>query len=142
MARFTSDTPFTLTGPLRAPAQMLADQSYGGHASVHDDDAAAALGLADGQIEGPTHFSQLDPLLATPWGDHWFSHGGWYPGGTGHDRLRPASDGHERPLGHQSSGNGLADTAAGAGNHYRPPVERSHGHLPSSTRSLPLRRET
>ncbi|MCH2426853.1 MAG: hypothetical protein MK177_05915 [Acidimicrobiales bacterium] len=75
MARPTSDTPFTLIGPLRAPAQMLADQSYGGHASVHDDATAAALGLAAGPIEGPTHFSQLDPLLAALWGDRWFSHG-------------------------------------------------------------------
>ena len=75
MDRPTSDTPFTLAGPLRSPAQMLADQSYGGHASVHDDATAASLGLTAGPIEGPTHFSQLDPLLAALWGDRWFSHG-------------------------------------------------------------------
>ena len=75
MDRPTSDTPFTLAGPLRSPAQMLADQSYGGHSSVHDDATAASLGLTAGPIEGPTHFSQLDPLLAALWGDRWFSHG-------------------------------------------------------------------
>jgi hypothetical protein len=31
------DTPMVLTGPLRAPRQMLADQEYGGHSSIHDD---------------------------------------------------------------------------------------------------------
>ncbi|MEO2156024.1 MAG: hypothetical protein ABGY30_05320, partial [Acidimicrobiales bacterium] len=75
MDRPTSDTPFTLAGPLRSPAQMLADQSYDGHASVHDDETAASLGLTAGPIEGPTHFSQMDPLLAAIWGDRWFSHG-------------------------------------------------------------------
>ena len=65
----------TVSGPLRAPAQMLAGQSYGGHASVHDDATAASLGLTAGPIEGPTHFSQFDPLLVDRWGDRWFSHG-------------------------------------------------------------------
>jgi hypothetical protein len=63
------------SGPQRSPAQMLADQSYGGHASVHDDATAASLGLAAGPIEGPTHFSQFDPLCHDRWGDRWFSHG-------------------------------------------------------------------
>ena len=54
---------------------MLADQSYGGHASVHDDATAASLGLIAGPIEGPTHFSQFDPLLVDRWGQRWFSHG-------------------------------------------------------------------
>ena len=31
------ETRITLTGPLRAPAQMLAEQEYGGHSSVHDE---------------------------------------------------------------------------------------------------------
>lgn len=70
-----ADTPFTLTGPFRAPRQMLADQTYGGHASVHDDESAARLGLAGAPIEGPTHFSQFEPLLASLWGEQWFSHG-------------------------------------------------------------------
>ena len=55
-------TPLTVTGPHRAPAQMLADQEYGGHASIHDGDTAEGLGLAGAPIEGPTHFSQVDPL--------------------------------------------------------------------------------
>ena len=67
--------PGLVSGPLRAPTQMLADQSYGGHASVHDDATAASLGLAAGPIEGPTHFSQFDPLLVDRWGERWFSHG-------------------------------------------------------------------
>ena len=71
----TSDTPTILTGPLRAPRQMLAEQSYAGHTSVHDAETAANLGLAGAPIEGPTHFSQFDPLLASLWGGRWFSHG-------------------------------------------------------------------
>ena len=71
----TSDTPPILTGPLRAPRQMLAEQSYAGHTSVHDAETAANLGLAGAPIEGPTHFSQIDPLLASLWGGRWFSHG-------------------------------------------------------------------
>ena len=33
-----------LKGPLRAPAQMLQEQSYGGHKSLHDDAEAERLG--------------------------------------------------------------------------------------------------
>lgn len=69
------DTPITLTGPLRSPAQMLQDQEYEGHKSVHDDTTAASLGLAGAPIEGPTHFSQFDPLAFTLWGHAWFEHG-------------------------------------------------------------------
>ncbi len=65
----------TLTGPFRAPAQMLADQEYGGHASVHDDAEAAKLGLAGAPIEGPTHFSQFDALAVAHWGQTWFEGG-------------------------------------------------------------------
>ena len=65
----------TLTGPLRAPAQMLAEQEYAGHTSVHDDETAARLGLAGAPIEGPTHFSQIDPLAVARWGPRWFEHG-------------------------------------------------------------------
>lgn len=73
-------TPITidgsrLTGPLRAPAQMLAHQEYAGHASVHDDETAAELGLAGAPIEGPTHFSQIDPLAVEHWGQAWFERG-------------------------------------------------------------------
>ena len=54
---------------------MLQHQVVGGHASVHDADEAAALGLAGAPIEGPTHFSQFDPLAVAVWGDAWFTHG-------------------------------------------------------------------
>ncbi|HSP30011.1 MAG TPA: hypothetical protein VLN74_15780, partial [Ilumatobacteraceae bacterium] len=64
-----------LTGPLRAPAQMLAEQEYAGHTSVHDDETAAKLGLAGAPIEGPTHFSQIDPLAVDRWGQVWFETG-------------------------------------------------------------------
>ena len=58
------DTPLVISGPLRKPRQMLADQEYGGHSSIHDDAMAARLGFRAGPIEGPTHFSQFPPLLA------------------------------------------------------------------------------
>lgn len=64
-----------LAGPLRAPKQMLADQAYGGHVSLHDDAMAQKLGFKAGPIEGPTHFSQFVPLLAEIWGNAWFEHG-------------------------------------------------------------------
>ena len=69
------DTPLTLQGPLREPRQMLADQAYGGHSSIHDDAMAEKLGFRAGPIEGPTHFSQFDPLLAQLWGQAWFERG-------------------------------------------------------------------
>ena len=65
----------TLRGPHRYPRQMLADQEYDGHASVHDDAVAGKLGLAGAPIEGPTHFSQIDPLAFELWGQEWFEHG-------------------------------------------------------------------
>jgi acyl dehydratase len=68
-------TEITLTGPVRSPAQMLAEQSYDGHPSVHDGNTAASLGLAGAPIEGPTHFSQFDPLAVAVWGQAWFEHG-------------------------------------------------------------------
>jgi hypothetical protein len=65
----------TLTGPPRRPRQMLADQEYDGHASVHDGDVADDLGLSGAPIEGPTHFSQFDPLGYETWGQQWFETG-------------------------------------------------------------------
>jgi hypothetical protein len=65
----------SLTGPARAPRQMLADQEYDGHASLHDDDVAGGLGLAGAPIEGPTHFSQFDPIASRVWGSQWFETG-------------------------------------------------------------------
>ena len=69
------ETEITLTGPWRLPAQMLAEQEYDGHASVHDDVTAESLGLAGAPIEGPTHFSQIDPLAVAAWGPAWFERG-------------------------------------------------------------------
>lgn len=68
-------TPLILEGPLRRPRQMLAEQEYGGHASLHDDSMAEKLGFRAGPIEGPTHFSQFAPLLAYIWGRIWFERG-------------------------------------------------------------------
>ncbi|MEM7338414.1 MAG: hypothetical protein AAF467_07205 [Actinomycetota bacterium] len=65
----------TITGPLRAPHQLLAEQTYDDHLSVHDDETADKLGLIGAPIEGPTHFSQFEPMLAALWGEEWFSHG-------------------------------------------------------------------
>jgi hypothetical protein len=65
----------TVAGPSRSPAQMLAEQEVDGHASVHDGDAAASLGLAGAPIEAPTHFSQFDPLATALWGQAWFERG-------------------------------------------------------------------
>jgi hypothetical protein len=65
-----------LYGPFRGPRQMLADQEYGGHVSLHDDATAKKLGFAAaGPIEGPTHFSQFVPLLDRVWGRDWHETG-------------------------------------------------------------------
>ena len=69
------DTTLTLSGQLRSPRQMLGDQQYDGHASLHDDSMAQGLGFKAAPIEGPTHFSQFDPLLERVWGRAWFEHG-------------------------------------------------------------------
>lgn len=74
------DTPIEeagneLRGPLRSPRQMLGSQSYDGHASIHDDATAQTLGFRGGTIEGPTHFSQFDPLAVRLFGDAWFESG-------------------------------------------------------------------
>lgn len=64
-----------MSGPLRSPANMLIEQEYGGHKSIHDDAEAERLGFRAGPIEGPTHFSQFDPLLVALWGQAWFERG-------------------------------------------------------------------
>ena len=69
------DTPMILSGPLRAPRQMLQHQEYDGHASLHDDHMAQDLGFKGAPIEGPTHFSQFDPILERLWGRAWFERG-------------------------------------------------------------------
>ena len=68
-------TVINLAGPLRQPRQMLGEQEYGGHSSIHDDAMAEKLGFRAGPIEGPTHFSQFQPLLARIWGQAWFERG-------------------------------------------------------------------
>ena len=80
MAQLTFDTEIheqdgVLSGPFRCPVQMLAEQEYGCHLSIHYDDQAQALGFSGAPIEGPTHFSQFDPLLYKIWGDRWFESG-------------------------------------------------------------------
>ena len=79
-AAMAFDTPLvfegdTITGPAREPRQMLAEQIYDGHASVHDGGVADKLGLPGAPIEGPTHFSQFDPLAWSVWGQRWFETG-------------------------------------------------------------------
>jgi len=69
------DAPLSISGPLRRPHQMLAEQEYSGHTSIHDDAMAEKLGFRAGPIEGPTHFSQFAPLLAHVWGRAWFERG-------------------------------------------------------------------
>ena len=64
-----------LIGPWRAPQQMLAAQVYDGHVSIHDNAMAQKVGFKAATIEGPTHFSQFDPLCERLWGDAWFETG-------------------------------------------------------------------
>ena len=64
-----------LSGPFRAPKQMLAEQEYDGHTSIHDNATAQKLGFKGATIEGPTHFSQFAPLGFALWGDRWLSRG-------------------------------------------------------------------
>ena len=69
------ETQITLTGPWRSPAQMLAEQEVAGHTSVHDEGTASSLGLSGAPIEGPTHFSQFDPIGVALWWPSWFERG-------------------------------------------------------------------
>ncbi len=68
-------TPLTLCGPFRHPRQMLAEQTYEGHVSIHDDSMANDLGFSGAPIEGPTHFSQFEPLLFELFGQAWYETG-------------------------------------------------------------------
>ena len=69
---FTQREDDIVMGDWRSPRQMLHDQTYDGHVSVHDDSMAEGLGLPGAPIEGPTHFSQLDLLAYEMFGDEWF----------------------------------------------------------------------
>jgi hypothetical protein len=55
------DIDLTLSGPLRSLRQMLADQTYDGHVSLHDDGMAQGLGFKAALIEGPTHLASSIP---------------------------------------------------------------------------------
>lgn len=68
-------TPIEVSGRLRSPRNLLLEQTYGDHASIHDPATAQQLGVAGGAVEGPTHFSQFDPLMAAAWGRDWFERG-------------------------------------------------------------------
>ncbi len=54
---------------------MLADQTYDGHLSIHDDVMAEGLGFSGAPIEGPTHFSLFVPILYEVFGQAWFEIG-------------------------------------------------------------------
>ena len=69
------DQSLYICGEFRKPRQMLAEQSYDGHLSLHDDKLAQDLGFRAGPIEGPTHFSQFIPMLHRIFGDAWFERG-------------------------------------------------------------------
>jgi hypothetical protein len=69
------DTRVELRGPPRQPAQLLGEQTYDGHGSLHDPVVAAGAGLAGAPIEGAIHLSQFDPLTTLLWGDDWFRRG-------------------------------------------------------------------
>ena len=74
------DTPLetlgqVLAGPWRKPVNMLLEQSYDDHLSVHDDAMAQKLGFKAGPIEGPTHFSQFAPLGEAIWGERFLAEG-------------------------------------------------------------------
>lgn len=64
-----------LQGALRRPVNLLTEQKYAGHKSLHDDAEAARLGIKAGPTEGPTHFSQFVPLLDAVWGKAWHERG-------------------------------------------------------------------
>ena len=69
------DDGANLIGPWRSPRQMLAEQVYDDHVSIHDDATAQQLGFKGGAIEGPTHFSQFAALGERLWGTTWFETG-------------------------------------------------------------------
>ena len=75
MKEFPFDTHQVLSGPYRYPRQMLEAQNYDGHESIHDDAIAEKLGFSGAPIEGPTHFSQFEPLLVRIWGPGFYERG-------------------------------------------------------------------
>jgi len=74
------DTPLetigqVLAGPWRKPVNMLLEQKYDNHLSLHDDAMAQKLGFKAGPIEGPTHYSQFAPLGEAVWGERFLREG-------------------------------------------------------------------
>ena len=64
MVRPIFETEMEITGPWRTPVNMLSQQTYDGHASLHDDETASKLGhqiLVGTASVGPAHPpSELD----------------------------------------------------------------------------------
>lgn len=71
----TFNSPLSIAGRFREPRQMLGEQEYDGHSSIHDDRTAEELGFRAGPIEGPTHFSQFAPLMLEVFGQAFFERG-------------------------------------------------------------------
>jgi hypothetical protein len=64
-----------IAGPWRTPRNMLAEQTYDDHVSIHDDATAQKMGFKGGAVEGPTHFSQTTPLGVRLFGPEFFEGG-------------------------------------------------------------------
>ena len=69
------ETSISICGPFRQLRQMLEEHTYEGHVSIHDSSMANNLGFDGAPIEGPTHFSQFDPLMFKLFGQAWFETG-------------------------------------------------------------------
>jgi hypothetical protein len=52
-----------LVGPWRGPRQMLAEQKYDDHASIHDDSTAQKLGFRGGLSRGQRISVSFHPLV-------------------------------------------------------------------------------
>ena len=69
-------TEITVTGPLRAPAQMLAEQEVDGHASVHDDADAPRRSVCSARRSRGRRTSASSIRWPSPlWGHAWFERG-------------------------------------------------------------------
>ena len=64
-----------LNGDFLSPIQLLNNQKYDGHKSLHDEEMADSLGFSGAPIEGCTHLSQFVPLLEEIFKDEWFVSG-------------------------------------------------------------------
>ena len=64
-----------INGDFLSPIQLLNNQKYDGHKSLHDEEMADSLGFSGAPIEGCTHLSQFVPLLEEIFKDEWFVSG-------------------------------------------------------------------